>query len=195
MFETSFFATPNQLLMGAIAGFLFGFLLQKGGVTRFNVIVNQFLLRDFTVAKIMGTAIVVGGVGVYAMLQLGWIDSLSVKASHLLGNAVGGVIFGAGMALLGYCPGTAIGAAADGAKDAWFGILGGLVGAAVYAEAHPWINANILSIGDLGKETIATSTGLSPWWFMIGLALVAAGGFWALERWEHRRPGRHAIAA
>lgn len=194
MFETSFFASPNALLMGAIAGFLFGFLLQKGGVTRFNVIVNQFLLRDFTVAKVMGTAIVVGGVGVYAMLQFGWIDELSVKAAHLLGNAVGGVIFGVGMALLGYCPGTVIGAAADGAKDAWFGILGGLFGAAIYAEIHPWVNANILSVGAIGKETISTETGLSPWWFMLGLAVLAAGGFWALERWERKRDAPPSVA-
>ncbi len=194
MFDTPIFDTPMQLFMGAIAGFIFGFLLQKGGVTRFNVIVNQFLLRDFTVAKVMGTAIVVGGVGIYAMLQLGWIDALHVKAAHLLGNAAGGVIFGFGMALLGYCPGTAIGAAADGAKDAWFGILGGLFGAAIYAEASPWINANIMTIGALGKETISTETGLSPWWFMVGLAILAAGGFWALERWEHGRAARQSLA-
>lgn len=187
MFDTPFFAPTNILLQGAVVGLIFGFLLQKGGVTRFNTIVGQFLLRDYTVLKIMLTAMIFGGAGVYAMLQLGAIEALHVKSAQLLANGLGGVIFGVGMATLGYCPGSAVAAIGDGSRDAIPGVLGMVFGAGVYAEAFPWIKAHILPVGDMGKATLSTTTGLSPWWFVIGLAVLGAAGFYMLERWESRR--------
>ena len=186
MFESSFFADPKTLFLGAFTGLIFGFLLQKGHVTRFNVIVGQFLLRDFTVVKVMLTAIVVGSVGIYGMLQGGMIEGLHLKDAALVGNLLGGAIFGVGMVVLGYCPGTGVAALGDGARDAAFGVLGMLAGAALYAEAYPWIKANLLSIADAGKVTLATATGASPWLFILVLAVLSVIGFSALERWEHR---------
>lgn len=193
MFDTPFFAPVSVLLQGALVGLIFGFLLQKGGVTRFNTIVGQFLLRDFTVLKIMMTAIVVGAVGVYLMLQTGLIESLHVKSAQLLANGLGGVIFGVGMATLGYCPGSAVAAIGDGSRDALPGVVGMVVGAGLYAEAYPWIKANILPVSDLGKVTLATTTGLSPWWLIAGLAAAAIVGFAALERWERGRRGGPSV--
>jgi hypothetical protein len=187
MFDTNFFASPLTLLYGALTGLVFGFLLHRGGVTRFGVIVKQFLLRDFTVLKIMGTAIVVGGIGVYGMLHLGILEGLKVKSSHLVVNAAGGVIFGAGMAILGYCPGTGIAAIGAGSRDAIAGVFGMLFGAAVFAEAYPWIKTTLMPLGDLGKETLVTTTGVSEWWYLAALAIAALLGFLALERWENRR--------
>jgi hypothetical protein len=189
VFEAGLFDKPSALLLGALTGLVFGFLLQKGGLTRADTIVGQFVLRDFTVLKVMGTAIVVGAVGIYGMLQVGWLDKLHVKSAYLAANAAGGLIFGAGMAILGYCPGTAIAAIGDGSRDAIAGVLGMVFGAAVFAEAFDWIKANVLPLVDLGKETLVTATGLSPWWFIGGLAVAAVLGFSALEGWERsRRP-------
>jgi uncharacterized membrane protein YedE/YeeE len=187
MFETSFFASPTTLILGAVTGLVFGFLLQKAWVTRFDVIVGQFLLEDNTVLKVIGTAIVVGGAGIYGMVQLGLIQGLHVKAAHLVGNALGGLIFGIGMAILGYCPGTGVAAIGDSSRDAIAGVAGMLFGAALYAELYPWAKAHILGLADLGKETFVTATGLSPWWFIAGLAILAVLGFKALETWEHKR--------
>lgn len=187
MWETSFFAGAGILALGALTGLIFGFLLQKAHLTRANVIIGQFLLRDFTVLKVMFTAMVVGGVGIYAMLQLGMIEALHVKGTVLLANAVGGVIFGVGMALFGYCPGTGVAAIGDGSRDAIPGVLGMLVGAAVYAEMHGWLSSTIGAVGDFGKATLVTATDLSPWWFLVLMAAAALGGFAALERWERRR--------
>lgn len=187
MFDSSFFAAPSTLIAGAVTGLIFGFLLQKGHVTRFDTIVGQFLLKDFTVIKVMGTAIVVGGLGVYTLLQFGLIDALHIKGTAVLGVVLGGVIFGIGMATLGYCPGTGVAALGDGARDALFGVLGMLVGAALYAEVYPWCKSNILSVGDYGKVTLSSATGASPWWFLLGMTLLAVFGFLWLERWEKRR--------
>lgn len=185
MFE-HFFASPQTLLLGALTGLVFGFLLQKGGVTRYNVIVNQFRFKDFTVLKTMLTAIVVGAIGIYAMLQLGMLKGLSVKGAELAMNAGGGLIFGVGMVLLGYCPGTALAAVGQGSRDALVGIVGALVGAAVYAEAYPLLARTVEPIGKLGKITFADATHASPWWFIVGLGVLAVVLFVWFERREHR---------
>jgi hypothetical protein len=161
-------------------------------VTRADTILRQFLLRDFTVVKVMVTAIVVGGLGVYAMLQLGLIEKLHVKNAAIYGTLLGGAIFGSGMALLGYCPGTGVAAIGDGSRDAIAGVLGGLLGAAVFAEVHPWFGTHVLRPLDLGKKTLPDVTGLSPWLYVLGTAAVATVLFVLVElreRHRARRPG------
>jgi len=187
------FADPSTLAKGALAGLIFGFLLQRGGVTRYRVILGQFLLKDFTVLKIMLAAVVVGAVGIYGMLAMGLLEQtdLHIKPTVLLGNALGGVIFGVGMALLGYCPGTGVGAVADGSMHAIFGLLGMLVGAAALAEMQPWFKQHVLQTGDLGKVTLPSETGLSPWLFIGAIALLSVVGFSLLRR---GKPGTEAGA-
>lgn len=185
---SNFFADPTTLMLGAITGLVFGFLLQKGGVTRYNVIVNQFLFRDFTVLKTMLTAIVVGAIGIYAMLALGMIEGLHVKTAALMMNLLGGAIFGVGMVLLGYCPGTAVAAAGQGSRDALVGIAGGLVGALAYAEAYPWISKHIEPVANFGKITFPGIAHVTPWLFIVPLALGASALFYWLERREHTAP-------
>lgn len=180
-------AEPGVLLNGALVGLVFGFLLQKGGVTRFQVILGQFLLKDFTMLKVMLSAVVVGGCGIYAMRALGMDVPLHVKNLELLGNALGGLIFGVGMAVLGYCPGTGVAALGDGSRHALFGVLGMVTGAALYAEVYPWMRSEVLGVGAGGKETMATVTGLSPWWFLLGMVLVVGSFLGWLERWEARQ--------
>jgi uncharacterized protein len=192
MFE-HVFASPGVLLTGALTGLAFGFLLQKGGVTRFAVIVGQFLLKDFTVLKVMGTAIIVGAVGIYGMRAMGLDVPLHIKNATLLGNALGGAIFGVGMAVLGYCPGTGVAAIGDGSRHAIPGVLGGIVGAALYAEAYPWMKSEVLGVGDIGKVTLDSVAGLSPWWFMGFMAIASVVGFSLLERWERRSRGDHGV--
>jgi hypothetical protein len=169
----AWFADPTTLLLGAITGLIFGFLLQKGGVTNFNVIVNQFRFRDFTVLKVMLTAIIVGGIGIYGMRAIGMDVALHVKGTELLGNLVGGLIFGVGMVLLGYCPGTAVAAIGAGSRHAIMGVLGMLLGAAVYAEMYPWLKANVLGVGSIGKVTIPEQIHVSPFVLLIPLGLAA----------------------
>ena len=80
------FDHPTKLLLGLVTGIAFGFLLQKGRVAKFHVIMGQFLLRDWTVVKIMATAVAVGAVGVWFLVQTG-VATLHVKPAQF-----GGVI-------------------------------------------------------------------------------------------------------
>jgi hypothetical protein len=136
-----------KLFWGLLFGIIFGFLLQKGGVTKYDVIINQLLLTDFTVLKIMLSAVVVGMVGLYFMQNRGWIQ-LRPKAGSWGKNAIGGLIFGAGFALLGYCPGTIAGAIGNGYLDALTaGLVGIVFGSGLLAAVYPGLKEGVLKKG------------------------------------------------
>lgn len=175
------FDAPLHLGLGLAVGFVFGFLLQKGQVTKFRVIVGQFLLRDFTMLRIMLTAIVVGAVGVYALHGAGLV-TLHPKPALLAGTVLGGLVFGVGMVVLGYCPGTGVAAMAEGSRHAVAGVLGMLAGAACFAEVYGGLARTVLSVANYGTATLPELTGLSPWFFISALAAGAALVFVALGR-------------
>lgn len=166
------FDPPDKLLLGFLTGVAFGFLLQKGRVAKFRVIVGQFLLKDWTVFKVMLTAVSVGAVGVWIMVTLGW-TFLSIKPAAFAGVIVGAILFGVGMAIFGYCPGTSIAACGEGRRDAMVGVVGMLAGALVYVAAFPTVQRMVNGLGNLGEITLPALTGLSPWLFVGALVLFA----------------------
>lgn len=167
------FDTPLNLVLGLATGLVFGFLLQRGAVSRFRVIVGQFLLKNHTMLRVMLTAIVVGAIGVFAMHQL-WGVKLHVKDAAILGNVIGGAIFGVGMVVLGYCPGTGITAMGEGSRHAIFGVLGMLVGAAVYAELAATMSGSVLKVANLGKAKLPGENPGLAWLFIVLSALAVA---------------------
>jgi len=123
-----------EFFLAIFSGFAFGFLLRKAQVSQFDVIVGQFLLKDYTVMKVIFTAIVFGSIGIYSLKALGIIPDLLISSTPVLLSVYGGAIFALGMSLAGYCPGTAIVAVADGSKEMIVGFLGMLLGAIVFNE-------------------------------------------------------------
>ena len=161
----------NQLVYGLLTGIAFGFLLQKGRVLRYDKQLGALLLQDLTIIKFMLSSVLVGMIGVYLLVDLG-LAELSIKSTVLGGNIIGGLVFGIGWGLLGYCPGTSAGALAEGRWDALWGILGTLAGAAIYAEAYPLMKKTVLTWGDLGKITLPGVLGINHW-IVIVIAVVA----------------------
>lgn len=157
-----------RLFTALLIGFFFGFLLQKGGATDYEVLVNQLLLRDFTVLKIMFSAIVVGAPGVYLLVQYSIADS-SIKPFRPKSIILGGLIFGAGFALLGYCPGTLAGAVGTGSLHALLGAVGMVIGAGTFARLYPLLN-DFIAADDRGEVTLPGLLGLGK-----GLAMVIMG--------------------
>jgi uncharacterized membrane protein YedE/YeeE len=161
-------------------GMLFGLLLHRGGVADYNVIVNQFRFRDFTVLKIMFTAIVVGGIGIWILHSAGHAQ-YHIKPANLLGVGLGAALFGVGMVLYGYCPGTGVAAIATGSVHALVGFAGMLAGAIAYALSFRWVEEHIQTVAALGKVRLPDVTGLPDWLWLILLLVVAAVIFWVLE--------------
>lgn len=172
-----------QYLLGLVFGFGFGFLLQKGRVCYYEVIVRQLLLEDFTVLKVMLTATVTGMIGVYAMRGAGWV-SLHKKSGSVGTSIPGPLIFGIGFAVLGYCPGTSIGAIGHGALDAVIGgLIGIMLGAGIYAAVYPKLKTRILNIGSFGDTTLIDLLHVrNPWMVVLPVAVIAVGVMVLLER-------------
>jgi len=170
------------LIYGLITGILFGFLLQKAQVLRYDKQLGALRLLDMTIVKFMLSTVLVGMAGIYLLRDLGLLE-LSVKSSLLGGNIVGGLLFGIGWGLLGYCPATQAGALGEGRWDALWGIAGMIIGAALFAEAYPGLKNTVLMWGNLGKITLPQILGLNHW--IIILVLIIGG--LALFRWFEKR--------
>jgi uncharacterized membrane protein YedE/YeeE len=169
-----------SLFYGAVTGVIFGFLLQKAQVLKYDRQVGALRLKDMTIAKFMLSAIVVAAIGIYLFRDLGLIQ-LSIKSTSIGAQVVGGLLFGIGWGLLGYCPGTAAGAFGEGKIDALWGMLGMLCGGALYAVVYPLVKTHIIAIGSFGKISLPAILGINHWIAIIVLALLTLLLFRFLE--------------
>lgn len=171
-----------QIGLGLVFGILFGFLLQRGGATYNSVIWGQLLLYDFTVVKIMLSAILVGMIGFQLLRSLGLTDA-HVADPSLGTQLAGGLIFGLGFGLLGLCPGTVAGAIGRGSVDALVGGAVGLViGTGLFATVYPRIGKRIGRIVPLPWRTVADLLGgVNPWFAVVPAAVLILVVFWVLE--------------
>lgn len=170
---------PAPLAWGLFFGIVFGFLLQKGGVTKYDVIVGQLLLVDFTVLKIMLSAVLTGMIGIHLMKTTGWVQ-LHPKPGSAGMSIIGGLIFGIGFAVLGYCPGTIAGAVGNGYLDALFGgVIGILLGSGLLASVYPKLREGILRKGDFGTITLPQLLKVNDWIVVVPVcALIVLILYW-----------------
>ena len=169
-------------LLGLATGVIFGFLLQKGRVLRYDKQVAALLLKDMTIFKFMLSAIVVGMFGILALHDMGLI-TLNHKAMNVGGVLLGGALFGIGWAVMGYCPGTSIGAMGEGRWPAIFGVIGMVVGAGIYAEMYPFFKSTVLAWSDLGKVGLPEVIGVNHWIVAMVFAVITLGMF----RWFEKK--------
>jgi len=175
MFEDLHENQQRQKIIGFLIGIGFGVCLYVGGVTEYDIILGQLLLTDFTVVKVMLTAVVIGMLGVYAMKSRGMV-TLHPKPGSIGSTVAGGIIFGMGFAVLGYCPGTVAGAVGRGALDALVGGVSGiLVGAGIFAALYPALDEKILSKGVFRSMTIPDALRVNPWYVVIPVAVLIVG--------------------
>lgn len=174
---------PLALLIGAA----FGACLEMAGLGNANKLAGQFTLYDFSVFKVMFSAILTAMLGAFWLGRLDFIDlaSLYVPETYLAPQVAGGLVFGAGFVLCGLCPGTACVAAASGRGDGvavMAGLFAGmlLTGLALPRFEHFYAGTN------LGAFTLADAAGLPYGVVVAGVVLVALGCFALIERWENR---------
>ena len=171
-----------DLLYGLVTGVIFGVLMQRAEVARYDRQLGALRLKDLTIVKFMLSTVAVAMVGTYLLKDMG-LAKLSVKPMIMGAVIPGGILFGLGWALLGYCPGTSAAALGEGRLDALWGILGMLFGAGLYAETYPMVKKTLLTMGDYGKITIPEVLGVNHW-IVIAVFLVL---FLALFRWAEKK--------
>jgi hypothetical protein len=166
-----------------LIGFSFGWLLQKAGLSRYERIVNVFRFRDLAVLKFLLSALVTAAIGIRVLHGLDRSVDLPIPATYLMGNLVGGVVFGVGMALSGFCPGTVAAGAGEGRLDYLIpGGLGLYAGAVLYGGVYERIMPALSRWGRLGAVTFADLLRVEPW-LVIGLFVeLSLLTFYVIER-------------
>jgi hypothetical protein len=180
------------MVSGLLCGFLFGYVLENAGFGSPCKLTGQFRLTDWTVLKVMFTAIVVAAFGLWGLQLTGMMaaDAIFVPTALLLASAVGGALVGAGFAVGGYCPGTSVVALFSGRLDALVFIIGLVLGTFVFAGLYgPAIEA-LMAAGEVqAGDTLTAVFGIPE---IVLLALMAAAlvaVFYVGTRFERRGRG------
>lgn len=181
-----------ELFLALIFGIGFGYILQRVGALEYHNILNALRLKDLTIPKFMFLSVAITAVGLYSMrsLDLAWLNLI---ATNPVANIGGGLIFGVGFALAGYCPGTSIGAMAEGKRDARYTVLGGLAGVLAYALLQQVI-APFLAPYDMGNITLADYIPANPLLVAAMFSLAIGLIVYLTDHWETGRdPGARPL--
>lgn len=177
------------MISGLVCGVLFGFVLENAGFGSPCKLTAQFQLRDWSVFKVMFTAIVVTALGLYGLRTAGLMpaDAVFVPTSFLMAAAVGGAFVGAGFAIGGYCPGTSVVGLFSGRLDALVFLVGLLLGTVVFAGLYgPAIEA-IMAMGEVqAGDTFTDAYGI-PEVAMLALLIAALAAVFYFGSWFERR--------
>jgi len=176
---------------GLLSGVLFGYVLENAGFASPRKLTAQFRFSDWSVFKVMFTAIIVAAIGLYGASALGVLNTNNVYIPTMFfwATLTGGVLVGAGMAVGGYCPGTSAVAFASGRLDALFFMIGMMFGAALFASEFDVLKDFYFAAEGPQAQTLSALFGLSPWAVIAVLAVVAVLGFALGSRLERALGG------
>jgi 3-mercaptopyruvate sulfurtransferase SseA/uncharacterized membrane protein YedE/YeeE len=194
MIETFFgqdaLGTPGAFLAALFIGAFFGLALEQAGFGSSRRLAGIFYFRDMTVLKVMFTGLIVAMLGLAYCTGLGWVrpDQIFYLPSIYGAQIAGGLIFGVGFALGGWCPGTAAVGLASGKLDALI-FLGGAVGGSILFNEIFDLVKPLYILGDRGVQLAWESVGVSQGVFALAFTFVAVGCFWGAEAIERKRTG------
>ncbi len=185
----------TYLVFGAI-GYAFGFTLEMAGFGDSRKLAGQFYFRELTVFKVMFTAIAVAMVLIWGAVGMGWLDfsQVWVNPTYLGSGIVGGLIMGVGFIIGGFCPTTSLASASTGKIDGMFFMLGGFVGAFLFAETQGSYDHWYNHAGYFGRLTLDQVFGIPAPVIVLIVVCAALFFFWGSERVEHAVAGKNLAA-
>jgi len=188
-FNSGSLDSPAAFLASFLIGIAFGVALECAGFGSSRRLAGIFYFRDMAVLKVMFTAVIVAMLGVSYAKSFGWVTLDNVYFLHTLYAAqiVGGLIFGVGFVMGGWCPGTAAVGVASGKIDALVFLAGAVGGSILYNEFYPVVAP--LTANDRGVVFGFESLGVSEAGFAFFFTLIAVGCFWGAEFIERKRAG------
>ncbi len=175
---------------GLFCGFLFGYVLENAGFGSPCKLTAQFRFSDWSVFKVMFSAIVVAAVGMYLVRLGGFAEQgdFFIVPPALGAAAIGGALIGAGFAVGGYCPGTSVVGLSSGRLDALLFLVGLVFGTWLFADAYAQVGW-LTSLGTVDAETLPELTGVPEWLILGMLAVAAIAVFIVGAHFERRRQG------
>ncbi|MBL9076232.1 MAG: YeeE/YedE family protein [Planctomycetes bacterium] len=191
LYANDLLSSPIGLLLSLLVGTGFGFWLERAGFGSSRKLTAIFYLRDFAVLKVMFSAMVTAALGLQLLAALGKVDlaALYVPESIVWPQLVGGLVFGAGFVVGGWCPGTAAVGLASGKLDALVFLLGAGAGSLAFAGLQPritdFLHAGTCAIGSLPEQLgVSGATGAIV---LLVVALLAFAGATKVEHIMSRR--------
>ncbi|MEO9484444.1 MAG: YeeE/YedE thiosulfate transporter family protein [Ekhidna sp.] len=180
-----------SLIFALVIGVAFGFFLERAGLGSAKKLSAQFYLKDMTVFKMMFTAIITAMIGVFWLNWIGVLhaDMIYLTPTYIWPQIVGGLVFGAGFIIGGYCPGTSCVASSTGSLDGIVNVIGLLSGILLFGEVYPWIEP-FYTAGSMGEATFPAILGLPEGIVVFMLLIIALIGFKVSEQLEGRYAGK-----
>ncbi len=177
----------EAFVLALLIGLFFGFVLERAGFGSSRKLAGVFYFKDMTVIKVMFTAVITAMLGLAALSRVGWIDLDNVYYLPTVYGAqiAGGLIFGIGFVVGGWCPGTAAAGLASGKLDALIFLIGGVLGSVLYNEVYGLIKP-LAQAGDQGVRFIHEGLGLSQGVFVVGFTIVGIIVFALCENLEKK---------
>lgn len=186
-YEYGWIGENASLVFALVTGIAFGFFLERAGLGSAKKLSAQFYFKDLTVFKMMFTAIITAMLGVY---WLNWAGLLHAEMIYLTPTfvwpqIVGGLVFGVGFIVGGYCPGTSCVASSTGSLDGIVNVLGLFTGILLFGEFYPFLEG-FYTASPLGHVTMADYFNIPAGVIVFSLVSLALVGFWISEKLEAR---------
>ena len=185
--SSGLFGENTSLLVALCLGIAFGFFLERGGLGSARKLTAQFYLTDLSVFKIMFSAIITAMTGLFWLSWTGFLDlsQIHVLPTYLIPQTVGGLIFGVGFVMGGYCPGTSCVAAVTGRFDVFIHLIGMMTGILLFGELFPQLES-FYNSSSLGQVTFPELLGLPSNVMVFAFTILAVAGFVFAHRIENR---------
>ncbi|HEX4944724.1 MAG TPA: DUF6691 family protein [Usitatibacteraceae bacterium] len=188
--STMEFTQVTTLALAAVIGIGFGFFLEKAGFGSARKLMAVFYLYDMAVVKVMFTAIVTAMVGIFVLSTAGMLDlaELYIEPSNYPAAIIGGLVFGVGFVIGGYCPGTSLAACATGRLDGFAFVAGIFAGSYAYAEFLSGFDTWLAQSAQ-PDLTLPLLTGIPMGWFVLAFIAFLALAGWGMSAAERRFAG------
>lgn len=169
MFDSVANGTHGSVWLVLFIGFCFGAIILYSRLDKFEKMAGFMIFEDTMVPRMAMTTVALSGLGFYFLVDAGYA-TYDIKPTILGGLIIGGILFGIGLVILGKCPSAFFVSVSEGRIDALVGVIGGMVGGAVFTVVYPWIEKIILP--NLGKLRVPDLVGGYEFLIVFGLSTI-----------------------